>query len=573
MTHNHDLGAGYKYSAKDLTLSQIIAIVNSDYDNRGKAGEMAEGWRAGAAFAEKIRTELKSSQEILADSFHTTHSEVFFGHLADFVASAESAVTPAEMNAESLESAVIEVERIKSIIDDLVAENALYEDNRTDLTSRSADGGLTEYDVAKADVLAEAQDQFAIADQQFASHRYSMDTPTVFKGPEWHGPDRISDMGDYRNAYYPDGAPATGPGFGPNSLPGNSLSSSLAGSTSDGPSLQSSTPVATPPAAIGPAPAPVTPSPGGPTVPPVGFPPVTGNPPVRTAPATARPIPGPGPRTTPAPSLPPRSGGSPTPSPTTSRPTSSTSPRSVGQPPINRQGTPSNSRPSSQPGLRPTGQPGGRPGGQTSRNSTSGGRRPTLTTRSNPPTAHGRNSTGSGAHNGRRGNVGTRATGKPGAAPRGVVKPNAGFEQTINRSLPRSVSRVVGAREGSSVKPVTRPAPGRVIAVGKKASPQHRSGSLTRNGVVTNGRKPAAPTWSRTQPVRQVGVPRDGVIGRREYFTADTSSKSQVREARNARRKARLAQLTGTAAPVQNELMTGITDHVVPGVIGRRPSV
>ncbi|MFD0556617.1 hypothetical protein FB566_1858 [Stackebrandtia endophytica] len=598
MTFNHPLGAGYKYSAKDLSLSQIVAIVNSDHDSRGKAGEMADGWRAAAVFAEKLRTELESSKETLAANFHTPNSDVFFGHLADFVASAESAVTPAEMNAESLESAVVEVERIKPVIDDLVAEDALYEDNRSDLTSRSADGSLTEYDMAKADVLAEAQDQFGTADQQYAGYRYTMDPPTVFEGPEWHGPDRISDMDGYRNAYYPDGQPATSPGYGPSSLPGQPGSitptdPTPAGPTpsTDAPDLQSAAPVAAPAAPAAPAPTPAAPGVGGPALPPAGMPPVTGHPasrgglPVRTAPPApppARPTPTPVPRTGQTPGLPPRSGTSPTQSPTPPRTTTnSNAQRPGGQSPVNRQTGQASQRSSGQPagrqggqpGQRPGGQPHGRPSGQTSRNTNSGGPRLTPTTRSNPPTAQGRNSTRTSPNGPTRGSLpGSNRTsnGRSGAPPRGMVKPNAGFEQSINRNLPRSVPSVVGARESNSVKPVTRPAPGRVIGARKNSAPQHKPGSLTRNGVVGNTRKPAESTWSRTQPVRKVDVPRNGVIGRREYFIADTTSRSQVREARNARRKARLAHLTGNTTPVQNDLMTGITDHTVPGVIGRR---
>ena len=587
MTINHDLGGGQKYSAKDLTMSQIVAIINSDYDNRGKATEMADGWRAAAAFAEKIRLDLDSSKATLADNFQTPNSEVFFGHVTDVISSAESAVAPAEMNAESLESAVVEVERIKPIIDDLVAEDALYEDNRGEMAAQDSGGGLTEYDVAKADVLAEAQDQFSIADQQFADQRFAMDPPTVFKGPEWHGPDRISDMDGYRNAYYPDGQPATGPEFGPNSLPSPTGSTTPTDPSSGGPQLQSSTPVAAPPVVSAPAPTPVIPGAGGPAVPPAGFPPVTANPPnrggvpVRTAPATppARPTPSPGPRAGQTPGLPPRSGTSPTQSP--AAPRGATPPNShaqrPGQPPANRSGGQPSSRSTGQPGQRPAGQPSGRTGGQPLRNTSPASQRPNPKTRSNPPTSQARNPlrpsmTPNGPNRGNPPGGSRTATGKSTGTPRGVVKPNAGFEQSISRNLPRSGPGVVGGRENNSVKPVTRPAPdGRVIGA-RKPVPQHKPGSLTRNGVITNSRKPAATTWSRAQPVRKVDVPRGGVIGRREYFTADTSGKSKEREARRARRRARLAHLTGTAAPEQNELMTGIVDQAGPSVIGKRPN-
>ena len=117
-----------------------------------------------------------------------------------------------------------------------------------------------------------------------------------------------------------------------------------------------------------------------------------------------------------------------------------------------------------------------------------------------------------------------------------------------------------------------------MIGARKPAAPKHQPGSLTRNGVVTNGHKPATPTWTRTQPVRSTTPPRDGVIGRRASQSTDTKDKPQAinkRTARQSRRNARIAKLTGktVAAPEQHELMDGVMDRAVPGVIGRRPPV
>lgn len=543
MTDNHDIGGGYKYSAKDLSLSQIVAIVNSDHDTRGTCSEMAEGWRAAAAFAERLRTDLDGSKETLTASFDTPNSEVFFGYVTDIIASAEAAVTPAEMNAEALEGAVVEVERLKPIIDDLVAEDALYDENRGEMAAEDAGNGLTEYDAAKADVLAEAQDQFGIADQQFAGQRFAMDAPTVFNGPQWHGPDRISDMDGYRHAYHPGGPAVTGAGGsgGPQSMTGSIAPTPSSAAT---PQLQSTAPVA-PPTAVGPTPAP--PVPGGAAAPATGLPPVM-NPPGQGMPARTPP------------SSPPLTRPAPSPS---ARPTPSPTPRPVPtQLPHQRGATPPG-----YPAERNSGQsPAQRPSGPSARGTQPASRSATPTTRSNPPATAGRPAArqATGASPVRR---------AASASPRGVVKPNAGFEQSISRNLPRSVPSVVGGRADNGVKPVTRPVDGGRVVGTRTPTPKSQFGSLTRNGVVANNRKPSAVTWSRSQPVRQVSVPRSGVFGRREYFISNASRKTNERQARHARRKARLARLNGTAAPEQHEIMAGITDHTTPGIIGGRRSL
>lgn len=577
-----DFGGGHKYSARNLTFSQIVAIVESDYKNRGRAIDMADGWRQLAILANRVQSHLDSARTTLADSFATEHSMVFFEHVDDVIASAESAVSPAEMNAESLDGAVAEVERLKPVIEELVAEDALYTEHRHEM-SVGVSGTTTEYDAAKADVLAEAQDEFQISDEQFAGHRFAMFAPDTFTGPEWHGPDRISEIGDYRNVYYPGGQPAAGAGVYASGGSGDPLSSSASSTpTSSGPQLQSSAPpVATPTPGTVPS-APAAPGPGAPQVPSTGFAPVTGNPPGRGM-VPSRAIP-PSANTRPTPGMPPRP---------------STTP---GQSPLSQRGAPSASS-GTRPGTGP----------QPPRGSTPGGRPPTSTSvRQNAPGSDGRTTPRSGSAPGsppkgttpgRAPTIGkapadgrtppnsktqptgktpsagkTPPNGKAPAAPRGVVKPNIGFEQSVNRNLPRTTPSVVGGREGNSPggKPAGRPTTGgRVIGARRPAAPKLQPGSLTRDGVVSNNRKPTTPTWARTQPMRTASVPRSGVIGRREYFAADKPPKSSGRQERQSRRNARIAKLTGksVATPPQHELMDGVMDRTVPGVIGKRPNV
>ncbi|MFD0556595.1 hypothetical protein FB566_1839 [Stackebrandtia endophytica] len=108
-------GGGYKYNTQSLTFAQIVAIVDSDYASRGRADDMAEGWRRLANLTERVQSYLDSERSLLAENFTTQHSSVFFEHLDDVITSANSAVAPAQLNADSLNGAVAEVERIKNV--------------------------------------------------------------------------------------------------------------------------------------------------------------------------------------------------------------------------------------------------------------------------------------------------------------------------------------------------------------------------------------------------------------------------------------------------------------------------